>query len=121
MAISRRLRDRVLARDGEICVINLDVCTTVAEVADHRANRGAGGAKSLDGMSNLIAACSFCNGMKEMVHGEIRDLLIARGVRVESHSTHRKTAQRARETPVYYPNGRRYELDDDGGRHDLPA
>lgn len=116
MAISRRLRDRVLARDGGICVINLDVCTTVAEVADHRANRGAGGAKSLDGMSNLIAACSFCNGMKEMVHGEIRDLLVARGVRVESHSTHRKTAQRARETPVYYPDGKRYLLDDDGGK-----
>lgn len=123
MSVGKKKTDLVIARDGGVCVLQLDVCTGAAEVADHRANRGQGGAKSgvLDQMSNLIAACSLCNGKKETVYGELRELLVARGVRVESHSTHAKTAVRALETAVYYPDGRRYELDDDGGRLELAA
>lgn len=121
MAVGRKKSEAALKRDGGECVIRLDGCTIIAEVADHRANRKNGGAKSLDEFSNLIAACSLCNGKKETVHGEILDLLIARGVRVISDSTHAKTAVRARETPVWYPNGERWYLDDEGRRHAVPA
>src|SRR5690606_37533551 len=109
----------VLERDGGLCVLRLQGCTTVAEVADHRANRGHGGARSLDGFSNLIAACSRCNGLKETVHGDLRAILEARGVRVPGASTHANTAARAREKTVIYPDGREYLLDDEGGRHEV--
>lgn len=107
----------VLLRDGGLCVLQItDECQGEATCADHRANRGNGGAKSgvLDGFSNLIAACGICNGFKEA--GADRVDLIARGVRVESHSTHAKTAVRAGETPVTYPDGSCWLLDDAGGK-----
>lgn len=110
----------VLLRDGGICVLRLTGCLVEATVADHRANRGQGGAGiRLDGFSNLIAACVLCNGRKEDADKELRETLIARGVRVESHSTHAKTALRALEKPVYYPDGKVYTLDDFGGRTEL--
>lgn len=107
----------VLKRDGGLCVLKASKhCQGEATCADHRANRGKGGAKSgvLDKTSNLIAACGICNGFKEA--GADRAELIARGVRVESHSTHAKTAVRAEETPVTYPDGSRWLLDDAGGK-----
>lgn len=107
----------VLLRDGGLCVLRLTGCLVEATVADHRANRGQGGAgKRLDELSNLIAACVLCNGRKEDADKELRETLIARGVRVESHSTHAKTALRALEKPVYYPDGTVWLLDDAGGR-----
>ena len=107
----------VLLRDGGLCVLRLTGCLVEATVVDHRANRGAGGAgKRLDGFSNLIAACRLCNGAKECADKELRETLIARGVRVESHSTHAKTALRALEKPVYYPDGTVWLLDDSGSR-----
>ena len=108
----------VLERDGGLCVLRLQGCTVVAQVADHRANRGHGGARSLDEFSNLIAACSLCNGHKETVDGDLRAILEVRGVRVPGASTHAATAVRARETSVVYPDGRVYLLDDSGGRHE---
>ena len=107
----------VLLRDGGLCVLRLTGCLIVASVPDHRANRQSGGAgKRLDGYSNLIAACRLCNSAKECADKELRETLIARGVRVESHSTHAKTALRALEKPVYYPDGTVWLLDDAGGR-----
>lgn len=107
----------VLARDRGLCILKASPhCLGEALIADHRANRGSGGAKSgvLDQPSNLIAACSLCNGFKES--GADRAHLIALGLRVEGDSTHAKTAIRARETPVMYPDGRWWLLDDDGGK-----
>lgn len=116
MAVTQKVKRLVLERDGYRCVLQLDWCQIVAVDADHRANRGNGGARSLDKPSNLIAACRRCNGAKEEVTKEVRDKLIKRGVRVESHSTHAKTAVRALETPVTYPDGTKWLLDDAGGK-----
>jgi len=108
----------VLERDGGLCVLRLQGCLGDASCADHRRARGSGGAKSLDGMSNLIAACGICNGEKENTSGELRDLLVARGVIVEAGRTHAHEAQKARETAVWYPDGRVFMLDDSGGRRE---
>lgn len=118
--IKPRIKAAVISRDGGLCVLAFDrICQKVATDADHRANRGHGGAKSgvLDQPSNLIAACRVCNGFKES--GADRAELEAWGVRVRGDSTHLKTAQRALITPVRYPDGRLFYLDDLGGRVEL--
>ncbi|UOQ57213.1 hypothetical protein MUN78_16410 [Leucobacter allii] len=111
----------VLERDGGLCVLRLDGCLVEASCADHRANRGHGGARSgvLDRLSNLLAACGLCNGHKEDAEGDLRADLERRGVRLRSDSTHAKTALRALVTPVIYPDGGRYYLDDFGGREEV--
>lgn len=116
MALPRKTRDQVLERDSHTCAVRGPHCLGEAQVAHHRANRGAGGSKSLDGMSNLIASCSPCNGWIEDSSGDVRAELERRGVRVRSDSTHAKTALRALVIPVLYPDGERYYLDDYGGR-----
>lgn len=101
---TKRIND-VLARDKGLCVLRLPGCTLRATLADHRANRGSGGSKVLDAIENLIAACVLCNGAKEDADETLRAELIARGVRVEKHSTNAKTLVRCRATPVRYPDG----------------
>lgn len=113
--IPPKKRDRVIARDGGRCVLNLKGCRGVATTADHRANRGAGGSVILNGYACLIAACEPCNGAKEDAHGQTRDDLIARGLRVEKDSTNEKTLARCQTTPVTYPDGSVRWLDDEGG------
>ena len=103
----------MLERDQHTCQLALPGCLVVATVADHRANRGAGGAgKTLDAPSNLVAACGLCNGRKES--GAFRAELIRRGLRVASGRTHAHTAERARALPVTRLDGRAYYLKDDG-------
>lgn len=119
-ALPKKVRDAVIARDDGICVLQISPdCSRAASCADHRANRGAGGAKHgvLDQPSNLIAACGFCNGFKEA--GADREELLRRGVRVQSDSTHQKTAERARTTHVRYPDNRVFYLNDDGTREQI--
>lgn len=120
MAIKKKTVAAVIRRDGGLCVLAFDrICQTLATDADHRANRGHGGAKSgvLDQPSNLIAACRICNGFKES--GADREAMLERGVRVQGDSTHQKTARRALSTPVRYPDGRLFYLDDLGGRVEI--
>lgn len=114
--MGKKLVAAVIHRDGGYCVLRLPWCQIVATVADHRANRGHGGSRSLDGMSNLIGACGRCNGAKEDATGEVVEELIRSGHRVIPDSTHQKTAVRALNQPVLYPDGRWYLLDDDGGK-----
>lgn len=111
----------VIQRDGGLCMLRISkACTGVADCADHRANRGSGGAgQRLNQPSNLIAACSFCNGAKEDSHGGVRADLERRGLRLRSDSTHLKTALRAVVMPVMYPDGREYYLLDDGTREEV--
>lgn len=110
----------VLNRDGGLCVLQVSPhCDGVATVADHRANRGQGGARSLDEFSNLVAACGLCNGLKEDLEGEDRAEIVRRGLRLVPDSTHVKTALRAIVTPVEYPDGRLFYLLDDGGREEI--
>lgn len=117
--LPKKLVAAVIHRDGGYCVLRLPWCQIVATVADHRANRGNGGARSLNEMSNLIAACGRCNGAKEDASGEVREELVKRGVRLLSDSTHAKTAIRALVTPVEYPDGRLFYLEDDGSRKEI--
>jgi hypothetical protein len=101
MTVTAADKTAVIDRDGGFCLLMLRNCTGEAQTADHRANRGQGGAGSaLDGGENLIAACSLCNGEKETVTGLVRLDLIERGLRVVPDSTHRKTLLRVQHTPV---------------------
>ena len=112
--VSAKTKAAVLLRDRGLCVLQISPhCSRIATDADHRANRGHGGAKSgiLDQPSNLIGACRICNSYKES--NADRAALVARGVRVEGGRTHAHTADKARDTPVEYPNGERWWLTDD--------
>ncbi len=110
----------VMARDGGLCVLRISRdCLGVASCADHRANRGSGGAgQRLNQPSNLLAACGPCNGLKEDSHGEVREELERRGIRLRSSATHALTAIKARVIPVVYPDGRSFYLLDDGTREE---
>lgn len=121
-AIPQKTVALVIQRDGGLCVLSIpDDCLGMATCADHRANRGQGGAKHrvLDQPSNLVAACGVCNGLKEDAEGALRADLERRGVRLRQDSTHRKTALRALVTPVVYPDGRAFWLLDDGTREEV--
>lgn len=120
--IPKKIVAAVLERDRGLCVLRISpACLGEASVADHRANRGHGGAKSgvLDRLSNLVGACGFCNGAKENAEGAARDELVRRGLRLLTDSTHAKTALRALVTPVEYPDGRLFYLLDDGGLEEI--
>lgn len=121
MGIPIKVRDRVLERDNGLCIVQGPLCLGEAQVAHHRANRGAGGASSgvLNQMSNLASSCSPCNGWIEDSHGAARDELVRRGLRLLTDSTHAKTALRALVTPVEYPDGRLFYLLDDGGLDEI--
>lgn len=109
----------MLNRDGGQCVIAGPHCLGVATEPDHRANRGVGGSRVLDEPSAIVAACGICNGWKTTVYGSERDDLEHRGVIVLKAATNDKTAQRCRDTPVQYPDGRWFYLRDDGTREEL--
>ncbi|MDR7113910.1 hypothetical protein J2X03_003812 [Microbacterium trichothecenolyticum] len=113
---------RIIARDGGICMLALPGCLGYAQTADHRANRGQGGAGDvLDHGGNLIAACSLCNNAKENATGPARAALIARGITIRPDSTHRKTLLRALDTDVVAPDGRRFRLIDHDTRELVAA
>ena len=121
-AIPKKTVALVLDRDGGLCVLRISPdCIGDASCADHRANRGKGGAKHrvLDQPSNLVAACGLCNGFKEDVDAEVRADLERRNVRLKPDSTHAKSALRALVTPVTYPDGRTFYLLDDGTREEV--
>lgn len=54
----RKLRARVLARDGYRCRLGLKGCTLDATHAAHVRARSKGGQ---DTMANLVASCAHCN------------------------------------------------------------
>lgn len=113
MTVTAADKTAVIDRDGGFCLLMLRNCTGEAQTADHRANRGQGGAGDvLDGGENLIAACSICNGDKETVTGIVRLDLIERGLRVIPDSTHRKTLARVQNTPVQGIDGEWWMLID---------
>lgn len=121
--LPKRLVAAVLERDRGLCVLQISPdCLGAASVADHRANRGHGGAKTgvLDRMSNLVAACGICNGAKEDATGALRDSLVNRGLRISPGRTHAHTAEKVLVLPVYYPDGEPWWLDDEGGRRGQP-
>lgn len=106
MAVDVAKKRAVIARDGGFCLLALQNCIGEAQTADHRANRGQGGAGAvLDHGANLIAACSICNGDKERATGVVLLDLIERGLRVKPGATHRHTLERVHLTPVQVLDG----------------
>ena len=103
MSTTKMIR-AVIARD-KVCLLNLPGCLTTPTVADHRANRGAGGSKVLDAFPALIAACVLCNGGKENATGDTLQRLIRDGLRVLKAATNQDTLTRCTLTPVRYPDG----------------
>lgn len=119
VAIKKRVLDVLKQRDNYSCAAQGPNCLGEGLVPHHRANRGSGGSRSLDEFSNLLLLCALCNGWVEDSHGEDREELIRRGVRLLPDSTHVKTALRAVVTPVEYPDGRLFYLMDDGTRDEI--
>lgn len=116
MSIPKKLVKLVLERDGFWCMIGGISCTRQATVFDHRANRGAGGSKSLDVPECGIAACWSCNGAKADAVGLWRLELESRGVIVPKMATNAQTAVRCAQTPVKDPWGDSWYLMPDGTR-----
>jgi hypothetical protein len=75
MAIPKKIRDLVLARDQHCyhCGVEEDL------VPHHRINRGMGGSKLLDTPDNLMMVCAVYNGLMES------DILTARNARGWGH------------------------------------
>lgn len=119
-AIPASMTRGVLDRDKGVCVLQLPGCLGEATVADHRANRGAGGSKVLNDPACLVAACVLCNGAKEDTYGEHLARLRLFGLRVWKAATNAATVVRCRETPVTYPDGTVWKLNSDGTRERQP-
>lgn len=73
----------ILLRDGNICAMtgSHEWCTGRAEVVNHRLNRGAGGSKLRNGLSNGCAICHTCNGLIES-DARLAAVARARGVKL---------------------------------------
>ena len=97
----------VIERDGGFCLLALPGCQGEATTTDHRANRQAGGSRVLNDPVNLIAACGPCNGAKADARSLTLMDLEERGLYVLPASTHEKTLERARLTPVEALDGSR--------------
>lgn len=116
MTIPKRIVTGVIERDEGWCLLTGPHCLGEATVADHRANRGMGGAKGLDVPENLVAACTVCNGWKETAHSLELIELKRRGLRVLRAATVKETLSRCRNIPVIDLQGRWWFLLPDGGR-----
>ena len=70
----------VMFRDFELC----PMCYSKAETVNHRANRGAGGFKAANTLSNACAICHRCNGLIES-DAEFAELARRRGVKLSKY------------------------------------
>jgi hypothetical protein len=61
--LNKKLLDALRARDGDVCAWSGVETETL--VPHHRANRGAGGFKGADRLSNLVLVDSIANGRFE--------------------------------------------------------
>lgn len=64
MMVSPALRRALDKRDGHRCAWHI-LCNEDSLVPHHRSNRGMGGDKSKDRLSNLVWLCSMTNGLLE--------------------------------------------------------
>lgn len=82
--VPSRLLKGLDARDGHRCAWHT-TCDTDTLVPHHRSNRGMGGRKSLDRLSNLVWLCSEANGLIESDGSYASDARL-RGIKISSHS-----------------------------------
>ena len=87
----------ILLRDGGICAMtgSHKQCTGRADVVNHRLNRGAGGSKLRNGLSNGCAICHTCNGLIES-DSRLAEIARARGVKLREGDT-------PADTPIWSP------------------
>lgn len=108
MPVSKRTRERVFERDGYMCV---DCGTPYGLSVQHRVNRGMGGSKGSDRMSNLITMCVTHNVLLES------DAEYAGRGRKYGWKVHRNRTVKPEDVPVYYwPLRAWFYLASDGSR-----
>lgn len=106
-AVPKSLLKQLDARDGHACALcGLDDGTLVPH---HRANRGMGGRRSLDRLSNLVWLCSLDNGLVEDDADHAR-LARTRGLKISSHDE-------PSHAPIVHAVHGRCLLADDGAVH----
>src|SRR5690554_6182181 len=72
-------------RDGLVCAWHGPECGTETLVPHHRVNRGMGGRRSLNRLSNLVWLCSIVNGLIES-DPEWADRARNLGVKLSGHA-----------------------------------
>lgn len=70
----------VLERDNHQC----PMCMARADTVNHRANRGAGGFRAGNVLSNACAICHSCNGLIES-EPELQALAVQLGVKISRY------------------------------------
>lgn len=101
--ITDKIRRQVFERDDWACA----ACgTNQGLTVHHRANRGLGGSKKMDMLSNLLTLCAHHNGLLES------DPKFAEIGRHHGWKISKWESPEAR--PVLYPDGLFYYLKDDG-------
>lgn len=108
--ISRKVLEQIKVRDKGFCLMALPCCLGEGGVPHHRANKGAGGSRTLDHPANLVLVCSLCNGAAEDAGSMLRLDLIERGLRIEKAATNAQTLERVKATPVETLDGERWFL-----------
>ena len=107
MSVPKRLLAGLVARDGHRCAMcGADDDTLVPH---HRANRGMGGRRSLDRLSNLVWLCAVENGLVES-DPEMAAIARAKGIKISSHDE-------PSHVPIVHAVHGRVLLDDDGRTH----
>lgn len=96
-------RQAVLERDNYQC----PMCLRRADTVNHRANRGHGGHKASNTLSNACAICWACNGLIES-DAALAQEAIRRGVKVSRYDD-------AKAMPYQHPMYGLVLLDDAGG------
>lgn len=100
-------KKKIMERDGYLCVPHAGTCGG-GLVVHHRANRGMGGRKSADTLSNGLTVCSDWNARVEA------DSALAEQAR--GYGWKIPTSWPPEHASIYYPVlGRNFYLDDDGG------
>lgn len=86
MTLSKPLQRAMDARDGHRCVWHWEgACDAETLVPHHRVNRGMGGRRSLNRLSNLVWLCSAVNGLIES-DPEWADSARKRGIKLSGHA-----------------------------------
>lgn len=65
MSVSKPLLRALEERDGRVCAWHGSSCGTETLVPHHRSNRGMGGDKSKNRLSNIVWLCAVTNGLIE--------------------------------------------------------
>ena len=105
MSVPASTRRLVFQRDGDECV---HCGTTVGLTIQHRAGRGMGGSKTLDGPENLIVMCALSNQRLES-SAAFADLGRTMGWKI-------RRSEDPTTIPVRYASGDFYYLNNRGTR-----